>query len=61
MLKIEMNKNDLENLDKFLERVDLKGKTEAIALVRIANSMASAKQVDDAPKKLKRKTKEDGE
>lgn len=61
MVVIKMHEKDLGNLDEFLDRVELKGKIEAIALVRIIDSISQAKPVDDILKELKRKPKKDGE
>lgn len=61
MKNVTLHENDIKNLNEFLNRVPLKGKNEAIALVSISNAVAQAKPVDDTPKKLKRKTEKDGE
>ena len=50
MVEIQMHENDLKNLNEFLERVELKGKTEAIALVKITNELSKAKKVEKIEK-----------
>lgn len=38
-MKIELNEQDINNLNVFLDRVEFKGRTEAVALLRISNAI----------------------
>ena len=42
MKKIVLSEEDIKNLTVFLNRVDMKGATEAIAMVQIVTAIAQA-------------------
>lgn len=44
---VRFNQEQLGNIAVFLERVELKGTTEAVALASIANAVGKAKEVEE--------------
>lgn len=53
MIIIKMEVQDSKNLNNFLERVEMKGKTEALAMTRISNALMRAKPEEPKREKVK--------
>ena len=50
---VKLKKQDIDNLNNFLDRVELKGRSEAVALTVITNALNSAQ--DETSKPMKKK------